>query len=285
MIAAESIAAKPQVRIVFVITRLIYILAIGWVTACALAYTFQRKLIYVPDPERVTPEHANLKGVSENVITTPDGEHLVTWWTAPKPGKPVVLYFHGNGGNISWRSGRVQMLQQAGFGVMTLSYRGYGGSTGAPSEAAIIADAQLAYDHLRDKGFGPSQIVLFGESLGSGVAVQLAASRSVAGLVLDSPYSSLTDVASRRFPILPVRLLLQDQFNSMGHIKDVHVPLLIVHGDQDDVVPYDLGRRLFETANEPKKFLTLPGAGHTAPLKDGSWDTIRPFLEQFSAKG
>jgi uncharacterized protein len=189
-----------------------------------------------------------------------------------------VLYFHGNGGNLTYRTDRARLLQEAGFGVLMLSARGYGGSTGNPSETALVADGKLAYGWLRAKGIDPQHITLFGESLGTGVAVQVAASLPVAGLILDSPYSSLVDVAQLRMTYFPVRLFMIDRFDSMASIAKIRAPLLIVHGDADDVVPYELGVRLFNAAKEPKQLLTLPGGAHVAPLRNGAWRTIEPFL-------
>lgn len=255
------------------------IVAAAWLAVVLIVYWKQRSLTYFPDPTRVAPASEGLTGVTEDTLKTPDGETLVAWWTPPAEGKPVVLYFHGNGGNIAIRSGRISLFQQAGFGVYMLSDRGYSGSTGTPNEPALVADAKLAYDTLVKRGVAPGKIVVFGESLGSGLAVQVAASRHVGGIVLDSPYTALPDVGARTYPWLPVHLLMSDRFDSLSVIKNVHAPLLIIHGDADSVVPYDLGLKLFEAANEPKKHLRLPGKGHVMPLRDGAWDTVRPFID------
>ena len=269
----------PQISLVWLAYRAGSILAATWIAVVAFVTLSQRSMLYFPDSQRVTPEEAGLAGVTQDTIVTPDGERLVIWWSPPQAGKPVLLYFHGNGGNIAVRAPRVKLFQSAGYGALMVDYRGYGGSTGSPSERAIIADAKLVYDWLRDKGVEAGKIVLFGESLGTGVAVQVAAVRAVAGLILDSPYTSLADVAQRRLPYLPVRLLMWDAYDSLARIKDIHVPLLVIHGDQDRTVPFDLGQRLFEAAVEPKQMLVLPGRGHVVPLSQGGWSAIVPFIE------
>ena len=241
-------------------------------------------MLYLPDPTRVSPQQARLTGVTEEVLPTPDGEQLIAWWASPKPGKPVILYFHGNGGNLAGRAGRLQLFQEAGYGGLMLAARSYSGSTGSPSERHLIADAKLAFDWIVAKGIAADQIVVFGESLGSGLAVQVAADRQTKGLILDSPYTSVVDVAAGRLPWLPVRWLMWDRFDSMAHIAKVRVPLLVLHGDQDDIVPYPLGFALFSAANQPKRMLTIPGAGHVTPLADGPWATVRSFIDGLGVK-
>ena len=269
-----------MVDVGFVAIRVGRILVISWLIIVALLYIFQRRMVFIPDPTRMSPAQARLTGVSEQTITTPDGETLVTWWSPPRQGRPVVLYFHGNGGNLSARAGRMQLFQQAGWGALMLADRGYNGSTGQPSETALVADAKLAFDQVVARGIPGDQIVVFGESLGTGLAVQVAADRPVRAIILDSPYTSLVDVAAGRMPWIPVRWLMADRLDSLAVIPRVHAPLLIIHGDQDDAVPYDLGVRLFNAANEPKRMLTLPGAGHVTPLRDGPWVTVRAFVEK-----
>lgn len=277
MSSKVSSRAKPGWRRTAI--RITVAAALVWHAALGLLYLFQRQLVFRPDPERLAPAAVGLAGFAEETLATPDGARLIAWWVPPRPGRLTVLYFHGNGGNVSYRAGRFGLLRDAGFGVLALSWRGYGGSTGSPSETALVADGRLAYRHLLAKGIPAERIVIFGESLGSGVAVQVAADARVAGLILDSPFTSVADVAARRFPFLPVHGLVLDRFDSLARIADIGTSLLIVHGDRDRVVPYDLGVRLHAAAREPKRFVTLPGAGHTAPLAAGAWRHVREFLE------
>ena len=258
-------------------------LAYGYLAIVAALFAGQRVLLFRADTSHVTPAEVGLAGTREEIIRTPDGERLVAWWTPPKAGKPVVLDFQGQSGEPSWRAGTMRYFIDGGFGLLSLAYRGYGASTGSPSEAALVADGKLAYDWLRRRGFEAQRIVVFGESLGTGVAVQVAAERDVAGVILDSAYTSIADVARGRFPFVPVDLLMSDTFDSAANIGRVKAPLLMVHGDKDAVVPYALGRSLYDAASEPKRFATIPGGGHTVHFSQGPWHAIKPFLDEVAA--
>jgi len=254
-------------------------LALGYLAISLTMFIFQRSLIYVPDRIRRDPGEAGLSGVTEQILVTPDGSRLVSWRTKAKPGRPTVLYFQGNGGHLAQRAGRIKHFQDAGFGVLMLAYRGYSGSTGAPSEAANVADALLAYDFLAGLGLTQRDIVLFGESLGTGVAVQVAVVRPALGLVLDSPFTSLVDAGQQHYPWLPVRWLIADRFDSLSRIKSVHMPLLILHGEADEVVPLAMGQAMFAAANEPKSLITFPGATHIEHTHLGSMERVREFVD------
>ena len=180
--------------------------------ALGAAYFGQRRLIYYPDTVHSLPSEAGLAGVEERVLKTPDGARVVAWYGKAKPGQPTILYFHGNAGSLANRAPRIERFMGEGWGVYMMTYRGYGGGTGKPTEAHNVADARLAYGALVHEGVEPSSIILYGESLGTGIAVRLAAERQVAGVVLDAPYTSLVDVAAGVYPFLPVRLALADRY-------------------------------------------------------------------------
>ena len=241
-------------------------------------YLQQRSLQYFPSREGTPPELLGLSGVSEERVKTPDGETIVLWHAEAKPGYPTILFFHGNGGEISGRGGRMAFYQSQGFGALFLSYRGYGGSTGEISEQGFMTDAVAAYDALIARGVSPGMIAVVGESLGTGVAVQLAAQRPVGALVLEAPFTAAVDVAAGVYPWLPVRLLMKDQFISRDHIAKVKIPLLILHGDADGVIPVEQGRQLFAMANEPKQLVILPGEGHDAIGSPATWEREVAFL-------
>ncbi len=223
----------------------------------------QRKLIYFPNAVEVAP--ASL-GLDMQVLRVPteDGENLLAWYCAPAPGKPLILYFHGNGGGVDLRAERFRRIVAGGDGVLAVEYRGYAGSTGRPSEAGLLADGEAAYAQALAIGVAPERIVAMGESLGSGVAVALAARHKVGALVLDSPFSSLADVASALCWMFPVRALLRDAFASDRRIGRVVAPILMVHGTRDGVIPIRFGEKLFALANPPKDFWRVEGAGHLA---------------------
>ncbi|MGE3711280.1 MAG: alpha/beta hydrolase, partial [Hyphomicrobiaceae bacterium] len=238
----------------------------------------QRTLLYRINPDRVSPSDAGLQGIEEETLKTPDANRIVAWWTPPRSNGPVVLYFPGNAGNLARRADRVRLFKEHGVGILIVSYPGYAGSTGSPSEAAINASARLAYDWLAARGIASGRIVLYGESLGTGVAVQLAAARPVAGVVLDSPYTSIADMAAREYWYLPVHHLMWDRFDTMSYIGRINAPLLIIHGEQDPLVPLAMSRQVFAAAAEPKQYVTIPGQRHTMTLADGPWPHIRAFI-------
>jgi len=173
----------------------------------------------------------------------------------------VFFYLHGNGASLRYRVDRYRALTADGSGLLALSYRGYGGSTGHPTEDGLIADAQTAYAFAVAR-YGAKRIDLWGESLGTGVAVALAAEKPIGRMVLQSPFTSAADLGAARYWYVPVRWLMQDQFRSDLRIGKVTVPVLVLHGEQDTIVPIALGERLYEMIRSPKRFVRFPGVGH-----------------------
>jgi uncharacterized protein len=233
-------------------------------------YMGQRRLMYFPDAKHVMPGHAGLANVSERILNAPDGARNVVWYGKAKPGQPTLLYFHGNGGGLAERADRIQRFMGQGWGVYMMAYRGYAGSTGYPTEANNIADARRAYDALVQEGVPPSSIILYGESLGTNVATRVAAEKASAGLILESPYTSVLEIALTDYPFLPVRLLLSDRYETDKVIPQVRVPVLILHGKQDDVIPVAMAHRLVKLANEPKRLVILPEGEHSDLYLDGN---------------
>jgi uncharacterized protein len=241
-------------------------------------FLMQRQLQYFPSRSDPKPAEVGLSAVTVEHLVTPDGETVVLWSATAKPEQPTILFFHGNAGSIADRAARLAFYQSQGFGAAFLSYRGFGGSTGSISEQGLLTDAETAYDFLLSQGVPPASIVVLGESLGTGVAVQLAAGREVGAVILEAPYTSAADIAAGLYPWLPVRLLMRDQFRSIDHIAAVKAPLLILHGTEDRVIPFDFGQRLFAAANGPKTFRALDGLGHDALFDPGVWALEAAFL-------
>jgi len=259
--------------------KLALVLAAVYGFIAIAAFVAQRKLMYFPDRTRVAPASFALAGVEERVLVAPDGTRLVAWYARARPGRPTLLYFHGNAGNLANRSERVRKYTVRGLGIFMLSYRGYSGSTGRPSERANVADAKLAYEALRKEGVAPEDIILYGESLGSGIAVQLAAEKPVAGVILDAPYTSIVDVAAGAYPFFPVRPFLFDRYETMRYLADVHAPLLVIHGEEDEIIPVAMGRAVYAAANGPKELVTFPGAGHSDHHLFGSSEEVFRWID------
>lgn len=244
----------------------------------ALLYVSQRSMMYFPERARTPPAAAGLPAAEEVVLDTEDGEKLIVWHVPPRGERPVVLYFHGNGGALRYRAGRFRALTADGTGLLALSYRGYGGSTGRPTEAGLIADARAAY-RFASARYGPEQLVLWGESLGAAVAIALACEREVAGLVLEAPFTSAADIGARVYWFVPaLRLLMKDQFRSDERIAKVKAPVLFLHGERDWVVPVSYGERLYALANEPKRLVRFPEGSHEDLDAHGALDAVRTFL-------
>ena len=240
-------------------------------------YVEQRHLLYLNRPGAETPDIAGL-AISDVRIPTPDGQTLQAWYEPPQPGKPVFLFLHGQAASLELGKWRYVRMHKEGVGFLALAYRGFSGSTGKPTEKGLLIDGLAAYDWLRAKGFGDRDIVLHGHSLGTGVATYIATQRPARALILEAPFTAAVDVAQERYPFVPVGLLMQDQFRNRDRIKDVHIPVMIVHGTADTTVPFAEGQRLFALANEPKVFVAMPGSGHNTLVRDGMYDHIWPFL-------
>jgi len=262
------------------IVRLFVGLLVAYGVIVLGAFVVQRKLVYRPDPTRVAPSTVGLRHVSEVKLTRPDGAELIGWYRAAETGRRTVLYFHGNAGNLAARSARMDGYLGTGLGMFMVSYRGYSGSTGAPSEQANVADAIAAFDWLVDRGVAPNKVVIYGESLGSGVAVQVALARKPAGIILDAPYTSIAALGQRHYPFLPVTWLATERYDIVGRIDELKgIPVLVIHGERDAVTPVEMGRAVYAAANAPKQIETFPEAGHADHHLHGAFETVQAWIK------
>lgn len=250
---------------------------VGYGGLVALVYFGQRSLMYFPETARTPPAAAGLPQAEELRLETSDGESVLVWHVLPRGGKPVVVYFQGNGGALRHRATRFHALVSDGIGLVAPSYRGYGGSTGRPSEAGLLNDAAAAYQFAAAH-YPAESLVLWGESLGTGVAAALASQHPIGRLVLESPFTSAVDVGAAVYPFLPVRLLMKDRFRSDQRIGGVSAPVLVLHGARDDVVPIAFGERLFALVKSSKKFVRFPEGSHGDLDAHGALDAVRDFL-------
>lgn len=264
--------------------RLLAIISAAYLTIISGYYILQRHYMFHVSNVHVAPELLGLTNVAELALRTPDGQTLVAWYAMPNPGQPTLFYLHGNAGALLHRVGRVQLYLAQGYGIFLLAYRGFSGSTGSPTEAKIVEDAVMAYDRLTSFTPANSKIVVYGESLGTGVAVQLAAKRQPAGVVLESPFSSAVDVGAHLYPFLPVYWLLKDRFDSIRYIRHLTAPLLVLHGELDRIVPSSLARKLFAAAPGPKKAYFIGEATHYTLYEHGGFEKVRSFLDGFKTE-
>ena len=219
----------------------------------------------------------------ENVnITTADNVRIHGWYLPAKNATKVLLFFHGNGGNISHRGESLQIFHQLGLNVFIIDYRGYGLSEGELSEQGIYRDAMAAWQHLLERGFKQSDIIIFGRSLGGAVATQLAGNVKPAALILESSFSSVRDMASRVLPLISHLVYLRFRFNSESRIKKIAVPVLVLHSPDDEIIPFELGQKVFASANAPKYFYELTGGHNDGFIK--SMPAYQQMLKVFIEK-
>jgi hypothetical protein len=264
---------------------LILTIAIGVLGITALMLAFERQLIYFPQRQLdLLPGTIGLRH-EEALIAAEDGVKVHAWLLPVAGARWTVLVCHGNAGNISHRLDRaVEMQQRLGVSVLLFDYRGYGRSEGSPDEAGTYRDARAVYTHLVESwGVKPEAIVVFGESLGAAVATQLALDRPARAVVLESPFTSVPEMARKAYPFLPpVGPLIRTRYETVAKAPRLKVPLLVFHGEQDEIVPLAQGRRVFEAAPEPKRFFAIPGASHNDTYVTGGeayWRVWKEFLE------
>lgn len=262
-------------------TQLVGVAVVAYAALVGGCYAIQRSLMYFPSPDLPTPAAAGAPELEPVTLRTADGLELVAWHAPPEmPALPTIVYFHGNAGNIADRAGRVRPFLNEGYGVMLVSYRGYGGNPGSPNEQGLYEDGYAALDHVAAQGIQAERTVLLGESLGSAVAVRVASERRVGAVILEAPMTSAAEVGQGAYPFLPVKLLIKDRYESLSRIDRIGAPLLIVHGERDRVVPVDHGRRLLAAAAEPKEAVFLPAAGHNDLFEHGAARSEVDFLRR-----
>ncbi|WP_305264311.1 alpha/beta hydrolase [Nitrosomonas sp.] len=242
--------------------NLLVVLAVAYLGVVLLVYFGQPRLVYFPEKQlSITPEAIGLDYTSVNIATS-DGETLHGWWMSVPDAKGTVLFFHGNAGNISHRINYLEMFKRLGYNTLLFDYRGYGQSSGVPSESGTYLDAQAAWRYLTEtRDIAPAQIVLFGESLGGAVAAWLAVQEKPGLLALASTFTSVPDLAAEIYPFLPVRWISRFDYDTRKSLQLVTCPVFIAHSPQDEIIPFEHGQQLFQAAPEPKQFLELEG-GH-----------------------
>ena len=276
--SAVKLKGLPMLGIWIVIT-----IAGVYLTFAGFLFIFQSHYIYYPERVlSVTPHSIGLQFESVSFETT-DGVQLSGWFVPSESARGVILFCHGNAGNISHRLDSIQIFHQLGLDVFIFDYRGYGQSEGKPTEQGTYKDAEAAWRYLiEERQVKPNEVIIFGRSLGGAVASWLAQSHTPGGLILESTFTSLPDIAAGLYPYLPVRLLLRFEYNTAEYLGRVDCPVLIVHSRDDEIMPFNHGQRLFESAKEPKKFLEITGTHNNGFITSGKRyeDGLHTFISQ-----
>lgn len=240
----------------------------------------QRSLLYHPNQVIPDPHEYGLENVTVEKIKTDDGYSLLAWWHQPQSADtPVIVYFHGNAGNLGHRAEKIRPYISAGYGVLIVSYRYNAGAGGSPSEAGLYADGRAAVAFVKNTGISSDRLVMYGESLGTAIAVKMATETEVRAVVLESPYSSIADVAQSHYWYVPAKFLLHDKFDAAANIGQINAPLFVIHGERDAIIPIKFSRALFAAAKAPKTSKFLAAAGHNNLYEHGAAQYIQDFLE------
>lgn len=241
-------------------------------------YVAQRNFLYVPDRNGGTLAAIGAQPVN---VKTVDGLLLRGWYIAPAPGQPVAVYFHGNAGNVYARGYAAKPFVGQGVGILYAEYRGFGGNPGFPSQDGLYNDAQAYIDWLAANGVGPERMIFYGESLGTGVAIHMAAKYNpVYAVILESAYSSMVAVAQAQYPIYPAALMLKDKFDNLSVFGKITVPVLMIHGGQDEVVPYAQAEQLKAAAGDNVRLVRLEGSAHNTLYYFGAPQVITDFIKE-----
>jgi dipeptidyl aminopeptidase/acylaminoacyl peptidase len=251
----------------FIIAILLYLGVIGWL------YLNQRSLLYFPDKDIKPVADYNLPDTQDLMIESQNGSKIQMWYHEPKGNMPMVLYLHGNSYTLAQRAPKFKELIDMGYGFAAPAYQGFSKSEGTPSKKAILGDVRAAVHYLQSKGYDTKNVLLVGESLGSGVAVNIATEFQFAGVLLITPYTSISDRAQEIYWYLPIKYLVKDNFVAYDKVDRINAPLLIVHGTRDSVIPHSHSETLIKLANDPKKFIIYEGKGH------GNLDNREVFKE------
>ena len=252
--------------------------AVMWALLIGLLFAGQRSLLYLPDTR--APDRAPLIAAKFAPLAVPAGDLVLTAWFKPprSAGGLSVVLFQGNAGHLGDRLFGIEPLLHDGYGVLLAPYPGYGGNPGKPTEASLYAAGESVLDALVARGIATERVVLWGESLGAGIATRLAAERRVAGVILQAPFTSVPDRAQELYPFVPARLLTLDRFDNLSRIAVIGAPLLIVHGADDRIVPVEHGRKLLDAAREPKRGVFIPNADHNDLYAYGLMEHVRAFV-------
>ena len=262
-------------KILLISLVLAYFLLVG------IIYIKQRDMLYHPSKQVHELSYYNLDNTEEITIITKDNVALQAWYHPASLNHEMIIFLHGNSGNLEDRVPHLRELIEMGYGFIIPAWRGFGKSEGLPSLNGLLLDAQAAIHFLQTKHYPLDKIIIVGESLGTSIATQITVEHKFKGLFLITPYTSIADRAGEIYPFLPTQLLTKDNFKVLDNIDKINQPLLMIHGDQDIVVPYQHSEKIFTKAHEPKKLIIYPGIGHNNYSIKEAFTEMKNFFSQF----
>ena len=260
------------------ISTLIFSVILVYLIVVAYMYLNQRKLLYLPSENNYLDDQIQFK-YQEVFIETENNLRLKSWIIEKDLiNKKTLVFFHGNAGNLSNRTYKLNQLNKLDINIIILAWRSFSGNKGEPTENNLYNDARKTIDWLNTRGVKNKNIILYGESLGTGVAVELGQMNEFGGIILESPFTSMTNAAKNIYPWLPVKYLLKDKYDSEKKIKNLKIPILIMHGKKDNIVPFKMGKKLYDLANNPKFFYFTENDDHMMTFDESLVNTIKNFL-------
>ena len=266
-------------------TTIILVLVSFYVLLLTIVFFFQRSILYHPSvdnylKDQVINEPTEIEKVK---ITTVDNINLVAWFYNKDIKKfKTILFFHGNAGSLENRTYKLNHFKDLNVNFLIIAWRGFSGNKGKPSEVGLYKDAKSAIKWLNLKGVNEENIILYGESLGTGVAVEIAQNKNYAGVILESPYTSMVNVGKKYYPLFPVRILLKDKFESFKKIEKISIPILVIHGKMDKIVPFVMGKKMYELANEPKYSYFSEYDDHMMEYNENLLNELKKFISRLN---
>ena len=266
-------------------TTIALVLVSFYVLLLTLVFFFQRNLLYHPSVDNYLKDQmvAEPTEIEKVKITTSDNIDLIGWFYNQEINKfKTILFFHGNAGSLKNRTYKLNHFKDLNVNFLIIAWRGFSGNKGKPNETGLYEDGESAIRWLKTKGIDEKNIILYGESLGTSIAVEIAQNKNYAGIILESPFTSMLDMGQKYYPFFPVRFLLKDKFESYKKIANISMPLLIMHGKVDKIVPYEMGKRMYELANEPKFFYTQEYGDHMVEYDEKLLLALKQFIQSLN---
>ena len=266
-------------------TTSILVIVFFYILLLVAVFLFQRNLLYHPSIDSYIKDQSGLEPteIEKVKIATDDNIDLIGWFYNKDIKKfKTVLFFHGNAGSLENRTYKLNHLKNLNVNYLIIAWRGFSGNIGKPDEMGLYEDARSAIRWLNKKGIEDKNIILYGESLGTAVAVEIAQSKKYAGVILESPFTSMVNMGKKYYPFFPVSFLLKDKFESNKKINKISVPILIMHGKVDKIVPYDMGKKMYELANQPKFFYSQEYGDHMVEYDEKLLLALKQFIQSLN---